>query len=206
MKTPDEVSDQDVQLGPGTIVDEHVVLGYGAAPQAGPVRAGMGCIFRRYTTIYTDVVMGDYVKTGHYVLIREHTYMGNYVTIGSGVIIDGHVRMGSYIKLESNVYIPTHTVVGNYVFVGPSAVLTNDRYPLRQRQTYEPAGPILEDGVTIGANATLLPGIRVGEGAMVAAGSVVTRDVPPWHLAQGVPATSRPLPAELQERNEARRW
>lgn len=193
-------------LGPGCIVQEHVLLGLAYSPDAGPLVAGSGCVFRAFTTIYGDVRLGDGVKTGHHVLVREHTTVGSFVTIGSGVIIDGHVTLGSYIKLESNVYIPTHTEIGNHVFIGPSAVLTNDRYPLRKRAEYVPVGPTLEDHVTIGANSTLLPGVRIGEGAMVAAGSVVTRDVPPWHLAIGSPARCRPLPPDLAEENSARRW
>jgi acetyltransferase-like isoleucine patch superfamily enzyme len=194
------------EVGESCQVQEPSLLGLAYREAAGPLRAGCDCIFRAFTTIYGDVEMGDAVKTGHYVLIREHTRIGSFVTIGSGVIIDGYVSMGSYIKLESNVYIPTHTTLGSYIFIGPSAVLTNDRYPLRRRAEYEPEGPALDDGVTIGANATILPGVRIGEGAMVAAGSVVTRDVPPWHLALGAPARCQPLPDELRERNEARRW
>lgn len=195
-----------VQLGAGCIVQEYALLGLAYSPTAGPLVAGEKCIFRSFTTVYGDVTLGDEVKTGHHVLIREHTRTGSFVTIGSGVIIDGHVTLGSYIKLESNVYIPTHSMLGSYVFIGPGATLTNDRYPLRQRATYEPSGPTLEDGVTIGAGATILPGVRIGEGAMVAAGAVVTRDVPSWNLAIGAPARCRPLPDKLRERNAALRW
>ncbi|MGH2443123.1 MAG: acyltransferase, partial [Chloroflexota bacterium] len=192
--------------GPDCHIQEQVLLGVAHRSGAGPVTSGANCTFRSFTTIYGDVHLGDSVQTGHYVLIRENTRIGSYVTIGSGVIIDGNVTMGSHIKLESNVYIPTHTTVGDYVFIGPSAVLTNDRYPLRLRDQYQPVGPVLEDGVTIGANATILPGVRIGEGSMVAAGSVVTRDVPAWHLAMGTPARFQPLAPELCQRNRARRW
>ena len=200
------MTEQTAELGPDCVVQEQVLLGVAYREGAGTLRTGSHCLFRSFTTIYGDVELGDAVRTGHYVLIREQTRIGSYVTIGSGVIIDGHVTLGSYIKLESNVYLPTHTTIGSYVFIGPAAVLTNDRYPLRQRATYAPIGPVLEDGVTIGANATLLPGVRIGEGSMVAAGSVVTHDVPPWHLAIGVPARCHPLPKELCDRNQARQW
>jgi acetyltransferase-like isoleucine patch superfamily enzyme len=196
----------NARLGPGCIVYDHVLLGLAYRDGAGPMVAGRDCIFRSFTTVYGDVELGDAVKTGHYVLIREHTRIGSFVTIGSGVIVDGTVTLGSYIKLESNVYIPSHTTLGDFVFIGPGTVLTNDRYPLRLRDEYEPIGPILEDHVTIGANATILPGVRIEEGAMIAAGSVVTRDVPAWHLAIGVPARCQPLPDELKQSNMARRW
>ena len=195
-----------VQLGENCLVQDNVTLGLAYRPEAGPLITSDNCIFRSFTTIYGDVRLGEGVQTGHYVLVRERTEIGSFVTIGSGVIIDGHVRVGSFVKLESNVYIPTHTTIGDYVFIGPSAVLTNDRYPLRRRDEYQPAGPVIEDSVTIGANSTILPGVRLGEGAMVAAGSVVTRDVPAWHLAMGSPARFSRLSANLTEKNNARRW
>lgn len=186
--------------------DAHVILGYPYPGGARPVQMGSECVIRSYTVVYMDVTLGNMVRTGHHVLIREHTVIGNQVVIGSGTVIDGYTTVGDFVKIESRVYIPTHTTIGNYVFIGPGAVLTNDKYPLRRRAEYEPRGPILEDNVTIGANATILAGIRVGEGAMVGAGSVVTRDVPAWHLAIGVPARVQTLPKELREPNRAKRW
>jgi acetyltransferase-like isoleucine patch superfamily enzyme len=100
------------------------------------------------------------------------------------------------------VYVPPATTIGDDVFVGPRAVLTNDPYPIRKDVDLD--GPTLEDHVSIGANATLLPGVTVGEGAFVAAGAVVTDDVPPETLAVGNPAQSRDLPAELDGRNQIR--
>jgi acetyltransferase-like isoleucine patch superfamily enzyme len=94
------------------------------------------------------------------------------------------------------VFIPTHTKIGDGVFIGPHAVLTNDRYPPTGKP--ELKGPVLENNVTIGANVTILPFVRVGEGAAVAAGSVITRDVPPGMLAIGVPARMRDLPLEMR--------
>ncbi len=186
--------------------DDTVIVGYAYSQDAQPVVIGEGCVFRGYTVIYMDVIIGNQVRTGHHVLIREHTHIGNQVVIGSGTIIDGYTTIGNFVKIESRVYIPTHTTIGNYVFIGPGAVLTNDKYPLRRRDEYEPKGPIIEDNVTIGANATILPGVRIGEGSMVAAGSVVTKDVPPWHLAIGVPARIQPLPEHLKEPNRAKKW
>ncbi len=192
--------------GQNCTIQENVVLGLRYKEGCQPAIVGNNAVIRWGSVIYADVIIGDDFATGHNVLIREHTHIGNKVLVGTGTVIDGHVTIGNFVKLETNVYIPTHTRIGNYVFIGPNAVLTNDRYPLRRRQEYTPEGPILEDHVTIGANATILPGVRIGEGAMVAAGAVVTRDVPPWHLAIGVPARVQPLPPELREPNKARNW
>ena len=83
------------------------------------------------------------------------------------------------------VYIPTNTSLGDRVFIGPNAVLTNDRYPPSGIGGL--VGPVIERGAAIGANATILPGIHIGEGALVAAAAVVTRDVPAHMLAVGAP-------------------
>jgi acetyltransferase-like isoleucine patch superfamily enzyme len=157
------------------------------------------------TVIYANTILGARCATGTYALVREFTEMGEDCLVGSTTVIEGHVQMGDGVVLQSGVFVPTETVIGSRVFVGPCAVLTNDRYPLRCRATYRPAGPALEDDVTIGANATLLPGVRVCEGAMVAAGAVVTKDVPPWSLAIGCPARIRALPDDLRQPNQPRR-
>jgi acetyltransferase-like isoleucine patch superfamily enzyme len=188
-------------LGEGCTIQPFAIVGLEYRPGCGPARLGKHAIIRAHTIIYGDVNIGDGFRSGHHALIREHTTIGAYVLVGTSVVIDGHVTIGNQVSLQSRVYIPTHTVIGSFVFIGPGAVLTNDKYPLRQRHRYRPAGPILADHVTVGANATLLPGVRVGEGAMIAAGSVVTRDVPAWSLAAGVPARILPLPDHLRQPN-----
>ncbi len=188
-------------IGDNCIIQPHAIVGLRYAPDCGPARLGEGGIVRAHTIIYGDVTIGAGFKNGHHALIREHTVIGDYVLVGTAAILDGRITIGDYVSIQSQVYIPTHTVIGSYVFIGPNATLTNDKYPLRQRQSMELVGPIIEDHVTIGANATLLPGVRIGEGAMVAAGAIVTKDVPPWTLAVGAPARIMPLPERLREPN-----
>jgi len=177
------------------------IVGLEYRPDCEPAQLGSDCIVRARTIIYGDVIIGDGFRTGHNALIREHTTIGDYVLVGTGTVIDGEVSIGSYVSIQTAVYIPTNTTIGSYVFIGPCAVLTNDKYPLRQRASYQPLGPTLCDHVTIGANVTILPGIVIGEGAVIAAGSVVTQDVAPWSLAVGSPARIRPLPDHLHEPN-----
>jgi acetyltransferase-like isoleucine patch superfamily enzyme len=107
-------------------------------------------------------------------------------------VIEGNCTIGNVVRVQSMAFIPTNTTIGNRVFIGPAAVLTNDRYPPLGRPAL--IGPHLLDGSTIGANATILPGIIVGEDAVVAAGATVTRDVPPGKLAIGSPSRFRDLP------------
>lgn len=187
-------------------VDPGCHLGWRYGPEAGPLILRGRARIRLGTIIYGDVHVGDDFTTGHHVLIREHTVLGAHVLVGTSTVIDGHVRIGDFVKIETGCYIPTHTVIGSRVFLGPHVVLTNDRYPLRRRREYQPLGPILEDDVTLGAGVVVCPGVRIGAMSFVAAGSVVTRDIPPGVLAKGIPARCAPLPEHLREKNRARSW
>lgn len=167
-----------------------------------PAVIGPGSVVRAGTVVYTDVEIGARFVTGHNALVREYTSMGDDVLVGTNAVIDGTTTVGSRVRLQTGVYVPTNTTIGDNVFFGPGAVLTNDPYPLR-RET-DLVGPTLEDDVTVGANATILPGVTVGRGAFVAAGAIVTEDVPPETLAVGAPAVHRPLPEQLRGGNELR--
>jgi acetyltransferase-like isoleucine patch superfamily enzyme len=196
-----DINAEHAIYGERCIIQPLAIVGLEYRPGCEPARLGSDCIVRAQTIIYGDVVIGDGFRTGHNALIREHTTIGDYVLVGTGTVIDGQVSIGDYVSIQTGVYIPTHTTIGNYVFIGPCAVLTNDKYPLRQRSSYQPLGPTIGDHVTIGANTTILPGVVIGEGAVIAAGSVVTKDVPAWSLAIGSPARIQPLPDHLDEPN-----
>jgi len=157
---------------------------------------GDGAVLRSGGIIYCDVKIGDDFQCGHNVLIREKTTIGNNVAVGTATVIEGDCRIGDDVNIQSMVYIPTHTDIGNGVFIGPCAVLTNDRYPPTGRP--ELKGPVIEENAVIGANSTILPGIRIGKGAFVAAGAVVTRDVPDGKMAIGFPAIIRDLPEGMR--------
>ena len=116
------------------------------------------------------------------------------------------VEIGDFVKIESNCFIPTYTHIGSRVFLGPNVVLTNDKYPLRRRESYRPIGPVIEDNVSLGAGVVILPGVSIGAGSFVSAGAVVTKDVPPMTLVQGNPGTFLPLPDCLRENNTALSW
>ena len=199
------VNQQEFVAGEGTIIGPGCVIGHIYEGWTEPARLGRGCVIRDGTIIYADTVIGDHTATGVGALIRERTRIGTGCLVGTHAVIEGHAELGDDVVLQTGVFIPTHVTIGNRVFLGPRAVLTNDRYPLRRRSSYKPAGPILEDDVSIGANATILPGVRIGTGSMVAAGAVVTSDVPAWSLAIGVPAHVSDLPEELRESNAPRR-
>jgi len=173
----------------------HEYTAESSAPQLGAnatVRAG--------TIIYNDVTIGDDFTTGHNALVREHTTIGDNVIVGTNTTIDGQTDVGSAVSMQTNVYVPSNTTIGNNVFLGPNAVLTNDPYPVRK--DVELDGPTVHDGVSVGANATILPSVTLGEGSFVAAGATVTKDVPPDTLAIGTPAQHEELPDELHGEND----
>jgi acetyltransferase-like isoleucine patch superfamily enzyme len=185
------------RIGEGSIVCDGVVLGFpsrarmGSSGFPGSV-IGKNAFIRTGTVIYCDVTIGDFFQTGHNVLIREQTTIGNQVSIGTGAIIEGQTSIGNRVNIQSLVYVPTRTNIGDDVFIGPNAVLTNDPYPPHGGNDLH--GPLIGRGVSIGANATILPGIEIGEESLVAAGAIVTRNVPPEKLAIGSPARFRELP------------
>lgn len=160
------------------------------------VTIGDGAVLRSGGIIYCDVTIGDHFQCGHNVLIREKTTIGDRTAVGTGTVIEGNCRIGDRVSIQSMVFVPTNTEIGNDVFLGPNVVLTNDRYPPTGKP--ELRGPAIGDLAVIGAHATILPGVRIGRGAAVAAGAVVTRDVPDGKMAVGVPAGIREMPQEMR--------
>jgi len=184
-------------IGKNTIVSDNVTLGFPSREHLGKeefpgTTIGADGMLRSGTIIYSDVVIGNHFSTGHNVMIREKTTIGDHVAVGTNTIIEGNVTIGNNVSLQSLVYIPTGVLIEDDVFIGPNAVLTNDPYPPHGGDNLK--GPVIRKGASIGANATLVPGVEIGEGALVAAGAVVTRDVPPRMLAIGTPARFRDLP------------
>jgi acetyltransferase-like isoleucine patch superfamily enzyme len=187
-------------VGKGSQIFEPVTMGFPSRDKLGQTGftgtiVGKNAVIRSGTIIYCDVTIGDNFQSGHNVMIREKTTIGNRVAIGTSVVIEGSTIIGDDVSLQSMVYVPTNTVIGNKVFIGPNTVLTNDRYPPTGIGGLK--GPQIRDGAAIGANATILPGVCIGEGALVAAGAIVTRDVPAHMLAIGAPAKITDLPQRM---------
>lgn len=184
------------KIGEGGHIFEDVALGFPSRENLkknsfNGVTIGKNCVIRPGTVIYCDVLIGDNFSSGHDVMVREKTVIGDNVSVGSRCIIEGNCSIGSNVSLQSLVYIPTNVVIEDDVFIGPNAVLTNDQYP----PNGEIKGPVIKKGASIGANATILPGVIIGEGSLVGAASVVTKNVPANTLAVGNPARFKPLPA-----------
>jgi acetyltransferase-like isoleucine patch superfamily enzyme len=149
---------------------------------------GPGALIRSHTVIYAGNRIGRNFQTGHGVLIREENEIGDDVSIGSGSIVEHHVRIGHRVRLHSNVFVPEFSVLEDDCWLGPHVVLTNAKYPRSPGVKEQLVGPYIEQRAKIGANATLLPGVRIGRDALVGAGAVVTHDVPAGSVVVGNPA------------------
>lgn len=132
--------------------------------------------------------IGSGSKIWHVGHIRAKATIGRDCTIGRNVFVDAGVSVGDRVKIQNNVSVYAGVTIEDEVFVGPSAVFTNDMHPRAQNSQWVITRTLICRGSSIGANATIICGVRVGEYSMIAAGSVVTRDVEPFQLVAGNPA------------------
>ena len=176
----------EIRLGQGAQIDENVILGYlSSRPiERGPVSIGSDAVIRSGSVIYQSVTIGEKFQTGHYVIVREENQIGDEVCLWSHSVIDYGCRIGCRVKIHTKVYIAQYSIIEDDVFIAPGTTFANDKYPVSQ----DLKGPHVKRGARIGVNVTLLPGVVVGEGALVGAGSVVTRDVGPGMVVAGNPA------------------
>jgi acetyltransferase-like isoleucine patch superfamily enzyme len=132
--------------------------------------------------------IGAGTKVWHIAHIRSSATIGEDCVIGRNVYVDAGAVVGSRVKIQNNVSVYVGVTIEDEVFVGPCAVFTNDFRPRAQNPDWEVTPTLVKRGASIGANATLVCGIEVGEYAMIAAGSVVTKNVEPYQLVAGNPA------------------
>jgi acetyltransferase-like isoleucine patch superfamily enzyme len=140
--------------------------------------------------------LGPGVRVWHWTQVREGAVIGAESIVGKGCYVDAGVRIGSRVKIQSNVSIFHGVTIEDGVFVGPHVCFTNDRAPrainpdgsLKGADDWAVSPTLVRYGASIGANATVICGVTVGRHAMVAAGAVVTRDVPDHGLVLGNPA------------------
>lgn len=131
--------------------------------------------------------IGDGASVWHHAHVRSGAVIGAGTVVGKNVYVDSGAVVGARCKIQNNVSVYSGVVLGDDVFVGPSAVFTNDRFP-RAFGAWEEVRTVVRRGASIGANATLRCGIELGELCTVAAGAMVTRDVRPNELVAGNPA------------------
>jgi acetyltransferase-like isoleucine patch superfamily enzyme len=132
--------------------------------------------------------IGQGTRVWQFVVILPGARVGSDCNICAGSFIEGDVEIGDNVTIKSGVYLWNGTRIEDDVFIGPNATFTNDLLPRSKQYPETFAGALVKRGASIGANATLLPGVVIGRDAMVGAGAVVTRDVPDRAVVVGNPA------------------
>lgn len=135
-----------------------------------------------------ECFIGEGTKVWQFVVILKGAKIGRDCNICAQTLIEGDVIVGDRVTVKSGVQLWDGTRIEDDVFIGPNATFTNDPYPRSKQYPHEFSGIRVCKGASIGANATILPGVTIGKAAMVGAGAVVTQDVPPKALVVGNPA------------------
>jgi acetyltransferase-like isoleucine patch superfamily enzyme len=198
-------------LGDGVRVLENAVVGkqpsLGAASTAKrdplpPATIGAGTIVSTAAIVFAGSTVGANCIVGDQSCIRERVQMADDCILGRGSLIENDTTVGAGTRIQANAYVTAYSTLEEDVFIAPCVVTTNDNFMGRTDRRRElMRGPTIRRGARIGGGAILCPGVEIGEEAFVAAGAVVTKDVPPRTLVVGSPArVLREVdPAELRE-------
>jgi acetyltransferase-like isoleucine patch superfamily enzyme len=176
-----------ITLGTPNQVDPQAVVGErpGRMIPDDELQIGANALIRAFSVIYLGSRIGSHLETGHGVVIREENRIGDHLSIWNHSTIDYGCVIGNRVLIHTGVYVAQFTTIEDDVFLAPGVMIANDRHPVC-RECLQ--GPTIRQGARVGINATLLPGVVIGERALVGAGAVVTRDVPAGAVVAGNPA------------------
>lgn len=199
------------RIGAGCVIEDHVVLGKrprladrsSAAGEVGELRIGDDAKVCSGAVVFAGAQIGERVIVGDQAFVRERSTIGEGSLIGRASVVDNDVVLGERVRVQTSVYLTAFTLVEDDVFIGPGVVTTNDDTMARHAAGEKLQGPTLRRACRIGGGATITPGIEVGAEAFVAAGSVVTRDVPARAVVMGVPAR---IVREVPDEDLLERW
>lgn len=198
-------------IGEGCVIEDGAVLGKrprlargsSAAGEVGDLTIGARVTVCAGAVVFAGTSIGDEAILGDQCHVRERSRIGESSVIGRGSAVDNDVVVGDRVKVQTGVYLTAFSTVEDDVFVGPCAMTTNDDTMARHGDEYALRGATLRRACRVGGGAVLTPGVEIGEEAFVAAGAVVTKDVPARAVAMGVPAR---VVGEVGERDLLERW
>lgn len=148
--------------------------------------------FKHPTAVVESDHIGDGTKIWHFAHVREKAKIGKNCIIGKSVYIDAEVEIGNGVKIQNFVSVYKGVRIEDDVLIGPAVTFANDLYPRAYSWSEDKIVPtVVKKGASIGANSTIVCGVTIGSYAMIGAGSVVTKDVPPIGLVYGNPAELR---------------
>lgn len=176
----------NVRIGAGTTIESHCSIGEPTSFASGrPLVIGDASLIRSHSVLYEGSTYGARLETGHHVSLREGLLAGENLRVGTGADVQGDSEIGDYVRLHSAVQVHKYSMVRDFVWIFPSSVLTNDPHPPSDTCL---TGVTVEEYAVIAAMCCIGPGVRVGARSLVAASSMVTRDVEPDTVVRGVPA------------------
>jgi acetyltransferase-like isoleucine patch superfamily enzyme len=198
-------------IGDGCVIEDHVVLGKrprlargsAAKGDVGALEIGERVTVCSGAVVFAGAKIEDEAILGDQCFVRERSRVGVRSVIGHGSVVDNDVIVGARVKVQTGVYLTAFTIVEDDVFVGPGASTTNDDTMARHGPDLRLRGATLRRACRVGGSVVLTPGVEVGEEAFVAAGAVVTKDVPARGVAIGVPAR---VVREVGEQDLLERW
>ncbi len=169
-----------------------------------PLTVGDVCIVGTGVVLYRGAAVDGKVLMADLCTVRENVTVGRGTIVGRGVTIENYCSVGRYCKLESESYLCAYSTLEDRVFIAPGVVTSNDNFVGRTQERFKHfKGVTVKKGGRIGAGSVTLPGVTVGEDALVAAGSTVTKDVEPRTIVMGKPARPvRPVPVEQLLENQ----
>ncbi|MGA9315584.1 MAG: acyltransferase, partial [Solirubrobacteraceae bacterium] len=185
----------DTVIGDGCLIEDHAVLGKrprlargsSAQGEVGVLQIGARVTICSGAVVFAGAILGDEAILGDQSFVRERTRIGKGSVIGRGSVVDNDVVVGDRVKVQTSVYLTAFTTIEDDVFVGPGATTTNDDTMARHGSDMRLRGATLRRACRVGGGTVLTPGVEIGEEAFIAAGAVVTRDVPARAVAMGVP-------------------
>ena len=202
------------RIGDNVRIDDNTIIGklplssprsiFKVPTDLAPAEIGSFCQLGANVVIYAGCKIGERNLIADLATVRENVTIGTLNIIGRNVSIENYVTIGDRNKFETNSYITAYSTVEDYCFVAPCVATSNDNYMARDKERFNHfKGVIMEDGARIGVNATILPGKIIHSDGTVAAGAVVTKDVPVKTIVVGSPAKPfRTVPeTQLMENN-----